>query len=197
MPKVVDHQKMRTQLAEIVCWSITHNGLENTTLRELAKAAGCTTGLITHYFPNKNALLIAAIKYATSNQLTRMEKAAKQNPLDLLSIFSRNLLLLEDDKIAMNVWLALWNQSSINTELAAVQREIHREYLVFFQHTLTTASVVSDKETALAQSERLLAFINGISIQVLQDINHWPVDRQVRELEYLLCHLFPDWVSVS
>ena len=74
-------------------------------MRELAKAAGCTTGLITHYFPNKNTLLIAAIKHAAGNQLARMEEAANNSPLDLVSIFSRNLPLYEDDKIAMNVWL--------------------------------------------------------------------------------------------
>ena len=195
MPKVVDHQQMRERLAEIVCQSISKNGLENTTMRELAKVARCTTGLITHYFPYKNALLIAAIRHAAGNQLARMEEAAKSSPLDLVSIFSRNLPLLEDDKIAMNVWLALWNQSPINTELAAVQRGIHRQYLKFFQRTLAAAGVVSDEKKALAQAERLLAFINGISIQVLQDIAHWPADRQIEELKYFLLHLFPDWMT--
>ena len=97
----------------------------------------------------------------------------------------------------MNVWLALWNQSLINTELAAVQRGIHREYLGLFQHVLTAARVVSGKEMALAQAERLLAFINGISIQVLQDITQWPGDRQIEELKYFLSHLFPDWMAVN
>ena len=191
MPKVVDHQVMRDHLAAIVCRSISQNGLENTTMRGLAKLAGCTTGLITHYFPNKNALLIAAIQYAVRRQLAQMEEAATRNPLDLMSIFSRNLPLNDDDKIAMNVWLALWNQSSMNVELAEVQRGIHQEYLRFFQRTLTAAGVASDKITALAQSERLLAFINGISIQVLQDASHWSSERQIKELEYLLCLLFP------
>ncbi len=179
MPKVVDHQQMREQLAEIACRSISNNGLENTTMRELAKAAGCTTGLITHYFPNKNALLIAAIRYAAGKQLARMEEATNNSPLDLVSIFSRNLPFLEDDKIAMNVWLALWNKSHINTELAAVQRGIHRQYLQLYQHALADAGVVNDEKKALAQAERLLAFINGISIQVLQDTTQWPVDRQI------------------
>ena len=197
MPKVVDHQQMREQLAEIVCRSISQSGLENTTMRELAKAAGCTTGLITHYFPNKNTLLIAAIRHAAGNQLARMEEAANNSPLDLVLIFSRNLPLYEDDKIAMNVWLALWNQSLINTELAAVQRGIHRQYLKLFQQALATAGVVTDEKKALAQAERLLAFINGISIQVLQDLTHWPADRQIEELKYFLLHLFPDWMTAN
>ena len=197
MPKVVDHQQMREQLAEIVCRSISQSGLENTTMRELAKAAGCTTGLITHYFPNKNTLLIAAIRHAAGNQLARMEEAANNSPLDLVLIFSRNLPLYEDDKIAMNVWLALWNQSLINTELASVQRGIHRQYLKLFQLVLTTAGVVNDEKKALAQAERLLAFINGISIQVLQDLTHWPADRQIEELKYFLLHLFPDWITAN
>jgi len=195
MPKVVDHQQMREQLAGTVCWSISKNGLEKTTMRELANAAGCTTGLITHYFPNKNALLIAAIRHAAGNQLARMEEAVNNYPLDLVSIFSRNLPLLEDDKIAMNVWLALWNQSPINSELASVQRGIHRQYLKLFQQVLTSAGVANDEKKALEQAERLLAFINGISIQVLQDIAHWPADRQIEELKYFLLHLFPDWMT--
>lgn len=58
MPKLVDHDERRLEIANVALQLIYERGLSNTSLREIARHAGCQhTGLI-HYFANKQSLLV-------------------------------------------------------------------------------------------------------------------------------------------
>ena len=195
MPKIVDHQQMRERIAAMASRLIAQNGLERTSMRSLAKASDCTTGMITHYFPYKNAILVAAIDYVASNQLSRIEAAAIAAPHDLFKIFSTNLPINEDDGIAMQVWLALWSMSTVNVELAAVQRRIHNDYLKLYSKILAGSGVIDDKSDAIAWSERILTVVNGLSIQALQAPMQWPEDRLKHELALFVNQMFGDEVK--
>ncbi len=65
-----------------------------------------------------------------------------------------NLPIDEDDRVAMQVWLALWSISTINVELAAVQRRIHSDYLKLYSKSLAGAGVIDHKSNVTAWSER-------------------------------------------
>jgi AcrR family transcriptional regulator len=61
MPKEVDHSARRRELADAACRVIARNGLEATTLADVAKESGWSIGSIRHYFPNKDELIAAAL----------------------------------------------------------------------------------------------------------------------------------------
>jgi AcrR family transcriptional regulator len=60
VPKQVDHDGRRLELSTAVWRVVSERGLDGLTLRSVAQAAGCTTGLVSHYFADKNALLTHA-----------------------------------------------------------------------------------------------------------------------------------------
>ena len=60
MPRQVDHDERRQELSTAVWRVVSERGLDGLTLRSVAAAAGCTTGLVAHYFADKNALLTHA-----------------------------------------------------------------------------------------------------------------------------------------
>ena len=62
----------RRLIAECVCRVIDAEGLEGTTLRRIAAELGCTTGLIAHYFPSKEALLVEVLRLRDQLDLGRM-----------------------------------------------------------------------------------------------------------------------------
>ncbi|WP_422363776.1 TetR/AcrR family transcriptional regulator [Pyruvatibacter mobilis] len=64
MPKIVDHKARRAELVEASWKVIETEGLDGLTMRKVASAAGCTTGRITHYFPDREALVLAALRAA-------------------------------------------------------------------------------------------------------------------------------------
>ena len=58
-------ETQRRLVADAVCEIIASEGMEAATLRRTASALGCTTGLISHYFESKEALLFHALRHAT------------------------------------------------------------------------------------------------------------------------------------
>jgi len=196
MPKIVDHQQKREQIAAMASRMIAQHGLEHTSMRSLAKASDCTTGMITHYFPYKNSILVAAIDYVASNQLSRIEAVSIGAPRDILKIFSTNLPINEDDRVALLVWLALWSMSTINIELAAVQRRIHNDYLNLYAGILAGAGVTDDKAEAMVWSERVLTVINGLSVRALQAPLQWTGDQLKNELAIFIDQIFGKRIRV-
>ena len=55
-------------------------GFESTTTREIAALAGCAEGLIHRYFESKAGLLLALIKYRTSEEVVDLNQRLKLAP---------------------------------------------------------------------------------------------------------------------
>lgn len=62
MPKITDAEATRNRLVRAAWQVIASEGIEAATLRRVAREDGCTTGLITHYFRDKNELVTCAYR---------------------------------------------------------------------------------------------------------------------------------------
>ena len=62
MPKVVNHEEQRAGFVTASWEVIAEEGLGAATLRRVAAAAGMTTGALTHYFSDREALLVEALR---------------------------------------------------------------------------------------------------------------------------------------
>ncbi|MFE6161631.1 TetR/AcrR family transcriptional regulator [Streptomyces sp. NPDC056486] len=58
MPKVVDHQARRIQVADAVQKLVTEEGLDRVTVARTAATAGFSVGHVQHYFPTKDEMLL-------------------------------------------------------------------------------------------------------------------------------------------
>src|ERR1700683_1482597 len=61
VPKEVDHDARRRELADAASRVIARNGLSATTLAQVAEEAGWSIGFIRYYFPNKDELIASAL----------------------------------------------------------------------------------------------------------------------------------------
>src|SRR4051812_32418395 len=59
---VRDAEDRRTEVAYAAVRHILRHGLEATTLRRISREAGFTTGVISHHFPDKEALILACFE---------------------------------------------------------------------------------------------------------------------------------------
>jgi AcrR family transcriptional regulator len=71
-----DHAERREAIAQAAADAIATRGLEQVTLRDIAAALGVTTGVLTHYFPSKDALVAFTKAQAFNRHLTRARDAA-------------------------------------------------------------------------------------------------------------------------
>ena len=85
MPKVVDHEKRREEIAEATWRVIERAGTEGANMREIAREAGQTTGVVTHYFRDKRELMAFAFGLMVDRSTSRMaEAAAGAGPMEAL-----------------------------------------------------------------------------------------------------------------
>src|SRR5215510_10857436 len=83
MPKEVDAKLRRSEFVDAVWRVIRREGLSAATLRRVASEASCTTGALTHYFSNRQALLVQALRAAHFTAGARMMEAARKVDGDL------------------------------------------------------------------------------------------------------------------
>lgn len=77
MPKIVDHDERRAQIAAAVLRVIARDGVKGADLRSVAKEAGCSTGVIAHYVGDKQALLLGALREAMHHVARAMADVAE------------------------------------------------------------------------------------------------------------------------
>ncbi|MBS1890927.1 MAG: TetR family transcriptional regulator, partial [Actinobacteria bacterium] len=62
MPKKVDHDARREELVLAAWRVIAANGIDEVTIRDIARESGYSSGVLAHYFKNKDDLLAHALQ---------------------------------------------------------------------------------------------------------------------------------------
>lgn len=168
MPKVVDHDEKRAELAA-ASWSvIAEGGLGAATLRRVATAAGCTTGTVTHYFAGRQALLVDSLRAAHSATAERMwtRMAAVEGDVERLRAVVLEALPLDDTRMReWKVWLAFWSEALGNPELAAENARRYDEWRALLGSLL--APLTATPEACRHVSAILMAAIDGLGVQLV------------------------------
>jgi len=86
VPKVVDHDQRRRQIAEALLRVAGERGLHNAGMREVAEAAGMSVRLIQYYFGTKEQLLLFAMQHLAEQlgkrAMARIRARAGEAPAD-------------------------------------------------------------------------------------------------------------------
>lgn len=186
MPKIVNHDERREGIARAAVMVIAERGLESTKLTDIGRLAGVTTGSITHYFEDKDAVLVAALGVAYDMMFENMAKVAKRSNYSLFEILAEALPTSSKSRSAMAVWLAFWSRSVAQASIADQQQDFHNrwheivrvELLKYYQKR--NVDIPDDLDDVC---EGLTAQINGLIIRSLVDPKKWPKRRLHKALE--------------
>lgn len=167
MPKQVDPTKKRSEFIAASWNVIAEQGFGAVSMRSVAAAAGCTTGALTHYFSDRHALLVEALKAAHVAARDRMASKAALADTDFQRL--RGVLLeslpLDDQRIReWKVWLAFWGASMSDAALSAENHQRYDEWQQAIQRLLRP---LSDNPTA--DAALLIALIDGLGLGVVRD----------------------------
>ena len=189
MPKIVNHDQRRKSIAVAAAEVIANNGLESTKLTDIGRLAGVTTGAITHYFNDKDAVLTAALEVAYDIMFRRMSEVTKQPEYSVFDVLSKALPTSKKSRQAMTVWVAFWSRSITEPKVAQQQIAFHHRWhgLVneqLVRHFGAHKQPIPDSIDDISQS--LTAQINGLIIRGLVDASDWPTERQHRVLQNYL-----------
>ena len=177
MPRLVDPEQRRAELVDATAAEIARVGLERLTLRGVARAGGCTTGTVSHYFVDKRALLIATFRSRADAARARIEEARAAGASGLEAIVTAALPLDEDQLAGWKVFLAFWGAAVGDDELTAIHIERHESFASAVEDALRVeqeAGRVSDGIDVAHEAQRLVTLIDGLALQAVLQPDRWP-----------------------
>lgn len=162
MRKEIPEQR-RAQLINAAVETIGEVGLADITLSQVAKEAGMSTGIVSHYFGDKEGLLKATMSKILRDlhdDIVAYRARANSDPRSqLFAIINGNFAPSQTSETSMRTWLNFWSASMYNADLRRLQRiNDHRLYsnICFqFQRALPQAS-------ARKAARGLAAMIDGL-----------------------------------
>lgn len=176
-------QDKRFLVSEAAWRVITREGLDRTSMRAIAQEMGCTTGVVTHYFRDKEALLLFAL-YQVTEQLEGFVRSAldETTGIERLSSMMTSFLPLDEQREdLLRIWIAFLGYAVGRPSLmmehqknaARLRRAILEELVALQASGIIRADIEPEVE-----SNVLLALGNGISLDALIQSDRLSVGQQ-------------------
>jgi AcrR family transcriptional regulator len=197
MPKIVDHDQRRDQIALVACRVVAENGFDQATIVRIAREAGYTTGMVAHYFDTKQDIIIAALRLILRRIEERLTRPSGDAQADLLTVLSEALPIDEQRYIECAFWTAFWGQVSADKRLKRINAWVHREYMRLFERCLSEGWSIWPQLAAGTREQVLrsvVTFINGVTASAVASQSDWPAARQVDQLRLQL-QLLHTWAA--
>lgn len=166
---------------------IATDGLTTLSVRNVATRAGCSRGLVEHYFRNKTALLVAAEEWANSRYLKRVSNSVGTlTGLKALDLRIRNLLPYNE--VILDEWkvrVAFWHQGiSIPLVGEGNNRSFHSVYNPILKDAQQAHAngEIANHIPVIETAEMLLFMIIGLCTSCINDATlrqQAPLDRRV------------------
>ncbi|MGD0492579.1 MAG: betaine-aldehyde dehydrogenase [Steroidobacteraceae bacterium] len=152
----------RGQLIEVTIDSLAELGYVGTTLAQIASRAGVSTGLVAHYFGDKDGLLDAAFRSLARRVSDHARSRLRQISTPrarIQAVIDANLAPEEFDQRTGTAWLAFWGQVLQVKSLRRVQSVYQRRTLATLKSALNRL-VPPDQAQSLAAM--IASMIDGV-----------------------------------
>ncbi|MGY0061719.1 TetR/AcrR family transcriptional regulator [Streptomyces sp. LZ34] len=178
MPKRVDHEERRRQIARALWRIAAERGLDGASLRDVAAAAGISLGQLQHYFTSKDDMIVFAlghIEHLAEQRIRARIEALPGAPTPrvvLRETLAEMLPLDEASRTGYLVQVSFFVRAVHDERLRTHAQEGIASLRVFFADQLKAAIVQGevpadrdpDREAAL-----LIALTDGLSSAVLME----------------------------
>lgn len=151
---------------------IATHGLERVTLRDVATTLGVTTGVLTHYFPSKKALLRHTKDRAFDRSFRRaVEAAGKGRGLEgLHEVVAEMLPLDRERRILWQLLVAFYGSAVGVPALRRSQARRMQRWFALFRDVVAELTAAGDIAAALDPERVGMAialFVEGMAIQLV------------------------------
>ena len=172
MPKEVDHDARRRELADAASRVIARNGLSATTLAQVAEESGWSIGSMRHYFPNKDELIASALWRVGErvDERIRRRTAGGMSVADLRIAAAELLPLDASRREEALVYLAFLAQAAVVPALADAAedtaRRLQEPLAARFAHAIQGGELAPHLD-AEYEAARLRVLLSGLTLQLL------------------------------
>ncbi len=186
-----DHEARRRDVSAAVWQVMATRGFAGLTLRAVAAELGASTGLLTHYFPTKRALVEYALDLLEQRTLSRPRREAGQGLAAFRDALLDILPLTPEAVDSNRVWVSSWDAALSDPALSA---DYARKYAQGRERLRTRVAAAQDLgELPRGDPAHIAAgaqsFVLGLVVQALFDPVTFTPERQVELLDGYLAAL--------
>lgn len=185
MPRVVNHEVRRREVAAIAAQVVVKEGRAGLTVRNVAQAAGCSTTVVSHYFTDMAELFYETYAFAASRTAVRIQEVLEKDPTNITGLIEAVLPLDNERTEEWRIWFAFWSEALTSPTFASDQRMRARKAVERIEKCLQLLrqNKKLPKSVNIAHAaDRLAALIPGIASEAIFDPQKWPATRQRQTL---------------
>lgn len=167
MPKIGMKAIRQAQLIKATLTVIDRVGLAEASIAVIAKEAGVSTGIVSHYFGDKNGLLDACMRQILADLYLAVERqrrqAADTPEAKIRAIIDGNFDVSQVDAPVLKTWLVFWTNSLHQPDLQRLQSINDRR---LWSNLTAQFSRVMPREQARAAGSSMAALIDGLWLRM-------------------------------
>lgn len=168
MPKIVDHDIVRAEIAEAAGRVITRVGPKNASVRMIAAEAGYSPGAPLHYFGSREQLIHFAFKYFAEKAIEDLERTIRDAASSAEALVSAIEVLLDrsaGDMYFAKLLMSLSAGGTEDTSIKAIDQAIYnqaRECLKALFTAAHQAGVLAADADVDAEVDLLITIADGL-----------------------------------
>jgi AcrR family transcriptional regulator len=169
----------REQICRAAAAVIAREGFAGSTMRMVAEEAGVSTGMINHYFANRQDLLTQALVFVSERTQDRYRREIEDIPPGrerLVTLLDSALADDEEMRETWRVWINAYGEAVRLPELRHAIEARLRSWYELIDRALE-GLVPPDEPGAIPWSWRFDAALNGLAIQALTSEAELDADR--------------------
>lgn len=187
----MNNSDRRLKVAEAAWRVIVREGLNRTSIRAIAQELGSTTGVVTHYFRNKDELMLFAFDCVIQKTINQMQTSMEG--LTGLDRFKQMILaplpLESGDEVGWKIWVAFLGHAIGHEYLMEEHQRRYAqicEIIVKELKDLQAAKLIRADIDLKLEANALIAFIDGIGTGfVVNSANFSPQQQKYLVQRYL------------
>ena len=197
MPKVVNHDARREEVAEATWRVIAAHGVDGATLREIAREAGFTTGVIHHYFRDRDELMAFAYQLITEQTVERLLGVLPTLPSGMPRVRAAVEALVPRELRSGRVasLLGFWSSAVVNDRHRALNHAFYGRYRALVREQVETAIAVGDLPGHLDAddtTDQLIALGEGLFVRAALDPDRHSPERRAHLISTTLAMFAAD-----
>ncbi len=166
-PPASDSAETRSRILKAACSCFGASGYDKTTNRDVADAAGITTGAIYHYFDSKQDLFAATVREVQGSILASLAEAAEAQVTlrdKIKAILDRSVVIhVDDPSLATFASIALIEVQRHEELRLSVGSDVADTYLFFDELVAVHADEIADDVNPTDFVNCLFAIVLGLS----------------------------------
>jgi AcrR family transcriptional regulator len=194
VPKIVDHELRRQELLAATWRVIARTGIIGVTTREIAREAGFSTGVLAHYFADKEELLAAALRLSHQQVYARIrERTQGLLGLDAIRVVMLEALPLDEQRmLEAQIEMSFLSLALGNDALRELQHEEFARFWDVLNYRVCEAQKLGQIWAGADPSDithELVILVEGMSQEAVLYPSRATAQRQCQTLDAVLDRL--------